>query len=380
LERQVELPARIGRYEVELLLGEGGHARVLLAHDPVLRRQVALKILRDDLKLSPEQHGELTERVRQEVRAASTLSHPGLVALHDLGDDQRVGLYFVFELVHGPTMRERLQDGPLPAAEVAQIARAVGSALTHAHVAGLVHRGVRPENIMLAPTGPKLTDVGISPSGAHAPSYSAPEVLASGSFTTQGDEFSFASTMYEALTGKRAFSGDEATAIAAKVASGKYPSPRSALPTLRGFLRLDAVFARGLAKDPRKRFPSCEAFGSALAAELEGPRVTFLATPASARTGALRRTRRWQNGIAIVAVVVILALVLIGRFRQPSAADGASPKNEPARMDPGASMQRVVPKAHPVRPPASSSPSPSTAGAASSVAPPHSSSIPVIDP
>jgi serine/threonine protein kinase len=375
----VDLPARIGRYEVELLLGQGESAQVLLARDPVLRRQVALKVLRHDRGLTQEQLRELTERVRQEVRAASTLSHPGLVALHDLGDDDQVGLYVVFELVHGPTLRERLQDGPLPTAEVAQIARAVGSALTQAHAAGLIHRGVRPENIMLAPTGPKLTDFGISPGGVRAPSHSAPEVLASGSFTVQGDEFSFASTMYEALTGKPAFPGEDAGAIAAKVASGKYPSPRSVLPSLRGFLRLDAVFARALAKDPRKRFPSCEAFGSALAAELEGPRVTFLATPASARTGAFRATRRWQNGVALVAVAVILALLLIGRFRQRSAADGLSPKNEAAKTEPGASMQRVVPKAHLLHPPASA-PSASATNSASTVAAPQTWSIPSVDP
>jgi serine/threonine-protein kinase len=376
----VDLPARIGRYEVELLLGEGGNGRVLLARDPVLRRQVALKVLRDDLKLSPEQHRELAERVRQEVRAASTLSHPGLVALHDLGDDERAGVYVVFELVHGPTLRERLQDGALPAAEVAQIARAVGSALGHAHTAGLVHRGVRPENIMLAPTGAKLTDIGISPSGPHAPSYSAPEVLASGSFTAQSDEFSFASTMYEALTGRRAFVGEDAPTIAARVASGKYSSPRSVLPALQGFLRMDAVFARALAKDPRKRFPSCEAFGSALAAELEGPRVTFLATPMSARTGGLRSTRRWQNGIALVAVAVILTLLLIGRFRSPSAADGPSPKSEATKAEPGASMQRVVPKAHPLHPAASSTSSPPGSSSASVLVLPQASSLPLVDP
>ena len=128
----MSLPARIGRYEVELLLGEGGSGRVLLARDPVLRRQVAIKVLRDDLGLTAEQRQERTERMRQQARAAATLSHPGLVALHDMGDDDRLGLYLVFELVRGPTLRERLHDGPLASEEVARIGLALAAALTHA--------------------------------------------------------------------------------------------------------------------------------------------------------------------------------------------------------------------------------------------------------
>jgi serine/threonine protein kinase len=365
-------PARIGRYEVELLLGEGGNGRVLLARDPVLRRQVAVKVLRDDLGLTLEERRDLSERMRQEVCAASTLSHPAMVALHDMGDDERAGLYLVSELIRGPTLRERLHEGALPPAEVAQIARVLGSALTHAHGAGLVHRGVKPENIMLAPTGPKLTDFGISQGDARTPAYSAPEVLASGSFGAGADEFSLAATMYEALTGRRAFPGDDRAAVAAKVSAGKHTAPRSALPALRGFLRLDTVFTRALAKEPKKRFASCEAFGLALATELEGPRVTFLATPAGPRSSATRATRRWQNGIALIAVAVIFTLLLIGHFRQPGAADGASLKGLVSTYAPGEAPRPVH---------SSASASPASATGLGSAAPPLlSSSAPRVDP
>jgi serine/threonine protein kinase len=309
------LPSCIGRYEVELLLGEGGTGRVFLARDPVLRRQVAIKVLRDNLALSAQEQQSLAESLRQEVRAASTLSHPAMVAIYDMGEDDSLGPYIVFELVRGATLREKLHDGPLPAAEVAQMARSLGSVLANAHAAGLVHRGIRPENILLTTTGPKLTDFGISPADVRMPAYCAPEVISAATFSAETDQFSFASTLYEALTGRRAFAGDDATAVAAKVASGIHSPPRSVLPTLRGFLRLDMVFVRAFAKNPRNRFPSCEAFASTLAAELEGPRVTFLATPTQARSGAARSLRRWQNGVAIAAVVVILSLLLIGRFR-----------------------------------------------------------------
>jgi serine/threonine-protein kinase len=310
------LPACIGRYEVELLLGEGGTGRVLLARDPILRRQVAIKVLRSDLDLSIEERQKLADLLRQEAGAASTLSHPAAVAIHDMGEDENVGPYVVFELVRGATLRERLHEGPLAPPEVAQIARSLGSVLTDAHTAGLLHRGVRPENILLTATGPKLTDFGISPTDERTPAYSAPEVLSTGSFTAETDQFSLAATLYEALTGRRAFAGDDSTAVAAKVASGIHSPPRTVLPALRGFLRLDMVFVRAFAKNPKKRFPTCDAFASALAAELEGPRVTFLATPAQVRSGPSRSMRRWQNGVAVAAVVVILSLLLIGRLRQ----------------------------------------------------------------
>jgi eukaryotic-like serine/threonine-protein kinase len=319
MNQAMGLPLSVGRYEVELLLGEGGTGRVFLARDPVLRRQVAIKVLRDDLNVSSEERQKLAESLRQEVRAASTLSHPAMVAIYDMGEDDALGPYVVFELIRGATLRERLQEGPLPTDDVAQMGRALGSALTHAHAAGLVHRGIRPENILLTNTGPKLTDFGISPADARVPAYCAPEVISGGSFSAETDQFSLSATLYEALTGRRAFSGEDAIAVAAKVASGIHPPPRSVLPTLRGFLRLDMVFVRALAKNPKKRFPNCEAFASTLAAELEGPRVTFLATPTQIRSHAARSLRRWQNAVAIAAVVVILSLLLIGRFRQQSA-------------------------------------------------------------
>jgi serine/threonine-protein kinase len=331
----MELPSRIGRYEVELLLGEGGMGRVLLARDSVLGRQVALKVLRDDLGLTPQLESQLDERMRQEARAAATLSHPAIVTLHDMGEDERVGLYLVFELIRGPTLRERLHEGgPLPPGEVAIIARALGSALTHAHAAGVVHRDVKPENVMLPPTGPKLTDFGIArmPDSTltrgttvlGTPAYSAPEALATGTFSAHADEFSLAATLYEALTGKRAFPGEDALTVAMRVATGKHASPSAVLPVLHRYAYVDAIFDRALSKDAKNRFASCEAFGNALAAELEGQNAAFLSTPVPRSSIVPRATRRWQNGAALIALGVIATLVVVGRVRGdgPAAAEG----------------------------------------------------------
>jgi serine/threonine protein kinase len=364
----VEVPAVIGRYEVELLLGEGEIGRVLLAHDPVLKRQIAIKVLRDQDGLTEPQKKEAASRVREQARAAARLSHPGMIALHDMGDDDHVGLYLVFELVHGPTLRERLHDGPLPAKEVAQLARTLGELLTLAHASGLVHRGVKPENIMLSATGPKLADFGLSRCEA---AYSAPEALASGSFGPRADQFALAATLYEALTGRRAFPGEDPVAVGQLVSSGRYTPLKSMLPTLRGFLRLDGIFARAFAKDPEKRFASCEAFGSALAAELQGPRVAFLATSGPTRSSVARATRRWQNGIALIAVAVIFVLILVGRLRQPSAGGTAALKS--------AASAYAATHPHPGRPSSSVGLAPSGATSAAPSPSTPSSAAPTLD-
>jgi serine/threonine protein kinase len=244
-----------------------------------------------------------------------------------MGEDDDVGLYLVFERIDGPTLRERLAKGPLPPQDVAALARSLGAALTHAHAAGVVHRDVKPENVMLPPTGAKLTDLGVArlPDSTltrattvlGTPAYSAPEALASSTFGPASDEFSLASTLYEALTGKRAFLGEDALQVAARVATGKQ-APLASFGGLRSFVHLDRIFDRALAKEPKSRFATCESFGTVLAAELESGGSAFLATPVPFRSSIVpRATRRWQNVVALSAAAVIVVLFLVGRQAQP---------------------------------------------------------------
>ncbi len=362
----MDLPRRIGRYDVERLLGEGGMGRVLLARDTVLGRRVALKVLRDDLGLPPELKGQLVDRMRQEARAAAALSHPGMVTLHDMGQDDAVGLFLVFELIDGPTLRERLHAaGPMPPGEIAAIARVLGAALTHAHQAGVIHRDVKPENVMLSPTGAKLTDFGIarlpdstltgSTTVLGTPAYSAPEALASATFSAASDQFSLAATLYEALTGTRAFAGDDALAVASRVATSKHAAPSAALPGLSRFPHVDTIFNRALAKDAGNRFASCAVFGEVLAAELEGVSPGLM-TPVPRSSIVPRATRRWQNLAVLVALGVIATLVVAGRLQNDGggvslksvasafAASAAAPR---AAVTAPASVPR---RAHPVEP------------------------------
>ncbi len=340
MSRATDLPATIGRYEVLRPLGQGGMGRVILARDSVLGRQVALKLLRSDLGLPPEVRDALFIRMRHEARAAATLSHPNMVTLHDMGEDTTLGLYLVFEFIDGPTLRERLELGSLALGEVSQMARLLGDALSEAHDAGVIHRDVKPENVLLARSGPKITDFGIArlPDSTltrmgtvlGTPAYSAPEALASSEFSSQSDQFSLAATLYEALAGQRAFAGEDALTAAAQVATAM-PTPLAEISPLgHAMARVDYVLSRGLSKDSSRRYPTCRDFGFALSAALDAAAgsPTFSEAPPPSRTSIFARaresivpraTRRVHNFAAAAALLVIVALLVFGR-RTPSPA------------------------------------------------------------
>jgi serine/threonine protein kinase len=364
------LPAQIGRYRIERLLGRGAMGRVLLAHDPVLDRSVAIKLLRDDLDIPPEQYDTLLHRMRQEARASARVSHPNIVALHDMGEDPELGLCLVFEYAEGLTLKERLLKGALGPEAAAKLAREVGDALTTAHSAGVLHRDIKPENIILTPTGAKVADFGIArvPDSTltrdggllGTPAYSAPECIASGKFSPLSDQFSLAATLYEAVSGRRAFPGDDAIAVATRITTDDPPG----VAAYAGLdPHVDEVLSRGLSKIPSARFEDARAFGNALAEALwQSPRMQLRTMPdARHRNSApsaheTRTTRLVLGGAAIGALLGIAGFQLsIGlrepehapepraeqiRVPQPKASENPPPseptakKSKPARKDP----------------------------------------------
>ena len=281
------LPTQIGRYRIERLLGRGAMGRVLLAHDPVLDRSVAIKLLRDDLNIPPEQHDALLHRMRQEARASARVSHPNIVALHDMGEDPSLGLCLVFEYAEGLTLKERLLRGPLGPEAAAKLAREVGDALTTAHLAGVLHRDIKPENIILTATGAKVADFGIArvPDSTltrdggllGTPAYSAPECIETGRFSPLSDQFSLAATLYEAVSGQRAFPGEDAVAVATRITNEEPPG----IAELSGLdPHVDDVLSRALSKTPAARFEDARAFGAALAEALwQSPRRQLATLP-----------------------------------------------------------------------------------------------------
>lgn len=299
--------------------------QVLLAHDPLLDRDVALKHLRIDIDLPSEQVEALTRRMRQEARAAARVSHPHLVALHDIGEDEPVGLYLVFEYVEGPSLKRRLASGRLTAREGAALARELGSALSHAHESGVVHRDVKPANVILSPRGARLADFGIArlpdstltvPGGLiGTPAYSAPETIDDNRFSAQSDQFSLAATLFEALSGRRAFPGDDALRVASLVQTSDPPPFAHALELDPG---VDAVLARGLSKQPAERFGSCAELGEALAEALElryRPRMSTLPDERHLALAANAEPQRARHGWLLAGLLLALGIslgVLVG--------------------------------------------------------------------
>ncbi len=352
-------PASIGRYDVERLLGQGGMGRVWLARDRVLGRRVAIKVLRDDLALPPRVRDELVQRMRHEAQAAAAVSHPNIVTLYDMGEDDTLGLFLVFEYVAGPnrddpeSLRDRLAGGALRLDDVAQLARELGPALAFAHEAGVIHRDIKPENVLFSRTGAKIADFGIAriPESnitrantvLGTPAYTAPEALSNGNFGPASDQFSLAATLYEAATGERAFGGEDPLSTAGRVSSEPPPPLAPTLGPATIVRALEAALQKGLAKDPPERFSSCDELGRAVvaaidqravAALLEGDallverpplssRVAFAArlserppqepTPIRPSYFVRRRTHRLQNVAAACALLVIVSLVVFGR-------------------------------------------------------------------
>jgi len=321
-------PAEVGRYEIDRVLGQGAMGRVLLAHDPVLDRDVAIKMLRTDLDISPEMRGGLLKRMRHEARAAARVSHPNIVTLHDMIDDETLGLCLVFEYVSGETLKDRIAEGPSPALDMARVAREIGSALSLAHDAGVLHRDIKPENIMLAPYGAKITDFGIArvPDSTltraggllGTPAYSAPETISGSNFSPSSDQFSLAATLYEGVSGLRAFPGDDAVTVAARIGTEE---PKPIAQALGLDARVDQVLGRALSKDPARRFTTCEAFGEALAAALEiGTMLDNRSL--DMQVGPLPPARPmglWASvGLGGAAVGALIAIMMLSLMRPPA--------------------------------------------------------------
>src|SRR3954468_8022443 len=245
-------------------------ATVWVADDPVLSRRVAVKILRADLAAD-----EGTRvRFRHEAIAAARLSHPNIVSTYDTGDDDGVA-YIVMELVDGPTLRHLIdQQGGLPVADVIRIGKQVADALDAAHRAGLVHRDVKPANVLVPAVGPaKVTDFGIAKAAGAADltrtgtvmgtaRYLSPEQVNGRPTDPRTDVYALGLLLYEALCGHPPFGGDTDIATAMARLTTTAPAVRAERPEVSQ--ALDDVIHRCLARQPAARFGSAAAVRDAL--------------------------------------------------------------------------------------------------------------------
>jgi serine/threonine-protein kinase len=344
------------RYELGPLLRRGGMADVHAGRDRRLSREVAIKLLRPDMA----ERDDIRARFESEARAAARLSHPNAVSVFDTGEHAGQP-YIVMERLPGRTLADVIAEGPVSVDWLCPVATGVLSALGAAHAAGIVHRDVKPGNILLAADDTaKITDFGIAKSAEMAsgaaggaidltltgqlvgtPAYLAPERLAGAPATFLSDLYSMGVVLYEALTGEKPFSGASFIAVAQAVQAGSHVPLASQCPDLDPAIA--ATVERALDRDPSRRFGSAEEMAAALAgpnatgvtatAPLSDEATTVLATDessASTLVGAgvplpLESPRRrrvprrfvWAVAGALALAVLVLLLLTTGSSPTP---------------------------------------------------------------
>lgn len=267
------------RYEIIRPIGGGGMADVFLAKDLILDRDVAVKVLKNQFA----NDDEFIRRFRREAQSAASMSHPNIVNIYDVGEENNE-YYIVMEYVEGQTLKQYIHDhGSLSPEETVRILRQVSSAVSHAHDNHIVHRDIKPQNILISPNGTaKVTDFGISRAISDATithtnsvlgsvHYLSPEQAKGGYVTYQSDLYSLGVVAYEMLTGNVPFTADTPVSIALKHLQEPFPSVRKMNPEVPQ--SLDNVILRATSKEPEKRYGNAHAMLADIETVLTAGRV-----------------------------------------------------------------------------------------------------------
>jgi Tol biopolymer transport system component/predicted Ser/Thr protein kinase len=309
---------RLGPYLIDRMLGRGGMGVVYRARDTRLNRTVAIKVLPPELSTDPARR----ERFDREAHAVAALDDPHICTLYDVGHDNGID-FLVMQYLEGETLAARLARGRLPLDEVLRLASDIATALDRAHRAGVVHRDLKPGNIMLTKAGAVLLDFGlarVTPSVADSPSaastalasltevgtligtlhYMSPEQVEGREADGRSDLFAFGAVLYEMATGRKAFDGDSQAGVLGAVLKDQPPSITVYAPTVPP--DLNRLVSTCLAKHPDERFQSAHDVAIALRWLRDAN-----AHPIAAKDGRLRRSRYWFAGAAAASIVAAAA-------------------------------------------------------------------------
>jgi len=300
-----------GEFEVGRLLGQGGYASVFLASDLMLKRDVAIKVLDPNLAIS----GEHSERFLTEARLVAQLEHPHIVPIYQVEQKNDL-LYIVMRYIPGTSLAGLLaREGKIPPAQTVAIAREVADALDFAHHHKVIHRDIKPDNILLDSSGHAVvTDFGIARAAAAArltqegmvvgtPQYMSPEQASGEEIDGRSDVYALGVVMYEMLAGHPPFGGRTAAQILAKHLSQKPPSLEDTSKDTPEML--SRIVATALAKDPGDRYATARAMAEALGGT---------AAPGALDSGAQQRKKRVGKRIKLVGVLVGILLLLLLAF------------------------------------------------------------------
>jgi tRNA A-37 threonylcarbamoyl transferase component Bud32 len=313
------------RYELEELVGTGGMSSVYRARDRLLERQVAIKVLHEHYSRDED----YVERFRREARAAAKLSHPNIVTVIDRGEaDGRQ--FIVFEYIDGENLKQLVAGkGRLSVRDALELGIQIGRALAFAHAQGLVHRDVKPQNVLIRGVDAKVTDfgiarsldvqVGLTQTGTvlGTSEYISPEQATGRPVDARTDVYSLGVVLYELLAGEPPYTGDSFVSVAMRHVSDPVPSITAARPDVP--LRVDAALRRAMAKDPDDRFQTMDEVVAELSTclaglgDLDDDRTVIVAPPVTPRSRPQRRRRRWSP-LAFLLVAVAAVAVAVGAY------------------------------------------------------------------
>ncbi|GAB4429531.1 MAG: Stk1 family PASTA domain-containing Ser/Thr kinase [Chloroflexi bacterium OHK40] len=293
-----------GRYELERKIGEGGMARIYAGRDLRLNRRVAIKIPHSHYLSEPD----FLERFRHEAQAAAMLTHPNIVDVYDVGRDGDIH-YIVMEFVEGTDLKTIInREAPLAVARAVGLAQQIAAGLHAAHRAGMVHRDIKPQNVIVTPDGrAHITDFGVAKSHLSTAltetgvsfgtvDYLSPEQAQGRPATPQSDVYALGVVLYEMLTGRLPFTGDSSVAVAMKHVTEPPPPPRRLNPQIP--LGLEALVLRALAKDPSQRPQGAQQFAQLLASYDQVAQQETVINPALPRSAAPAAQPRPQPAMA----------------------------------------------------------------------------------